>query len=120
MTTTTTTTPYIPLADIATELHRSRSTVRKWVHSGKLRAVKIGGGIYSTREWLNEFAQPACVEADVSDGKRAVEEWRRSWGSKRDRKTTTRTAARNTVATTTHQDRSGSGLDRHGRAARTR
>ena len=108
-----TTSPYIPLADIAAELHRSLSTVRKWVLAGKLRAVKIGGGLYSTREWLDEFTQPASVEADVSDGRRAVEEFRRSWGSKRVRKAAIRTAGN----TSAHQDQSGSGLDRHGRTA---
>ena len=64
----------IALPDVAKKLDRCYSTVWKWVTSGRLEAVKLGGTWYTTPEALNSFAvepervsvppQPARAEKD--------------------------------------------------------
>lgn len=68
---------YVPLSEVPNVIPGRRpgkklsiGTVWRWcrrgVHGGiRLRAVKVGGTLYTTREWILEFVRALNSDADV-------------------------------------------------------
>lgn len=50
--------PEISITAAAKILGVSWQTANKWVHSGKLRSVKVGGRYRTTMEWIEAVAEP--------------------------------------------------------------
>lgn len=61
----------IPIADVANRYGVTVKTVRNWIsRSGqhRLKALKIGGKIFTTEEWLAEFEQPVGEDQQNAGG----------------------------------------------------
>lgn len=50
--------PNITIHQAAEMLGVCWKTVNKWIHDGKLRAVKVGGRYRTTEEWIKESVTP--------------------------------------------------------------
>jgi excisionase family DNA binding protein len=57
----TSTVPDIPISEAAKLLGVCWKTANKWVHSGKLQSVKVGGRYRTTMEWIEAVAEPVSV-----------------------------------------------------------
>ena len=51
--------PTIRIGEAARRCGATVGTVRRWMKSGKLRAVIVGGRFRTTDEWIAEFVKPA-------------------------------------------------------------
>lgn len=69
---TTPTTPDIGAAEAGVILKVTGKTVREWMKTGRLKAVKVGGRFRTTREWIEETIQPVIVVANT--GGREIED----------------------------------------------
>lgn len=54
----------LTLSEVAAQLRRHRGTIMKWVRSGQLEAVKIGGQYATTREAVDRMVE----KGDTPDG----------------------------------------------------
>lgn len=66
---TTATLPDVSVQDAAAMARVSEYTIRRWMKSGLLKAVKVGGTYRTTREWIEEIASPVSPMTDTSNGR---------------------------------------------------
>jgi len=64
----TTALPTINIKEAALAARVSEQTVRRWMKTGVLRAVKIGGRYRTTMEWIRDLSTPVATRDEVSSG----------------------------------------------------
>ena len=70
--------PDITIAEAACRLRVSRKTVGRWIKSGLLQVVKVGGRYRTTDEWIRAVIDPLPVvagreKANVNDDSEAID-----------------------------------------------
>jgi excisionase family DNA binding protein len=63
MTTFTSEAPMLSVRDISKHFHVETSTVRRWLASGELRHIRIGGSIRVKVEDVQEFIEASTKKA---------------------------------------------------------
>jgi excisionase family DNA binding protein len=57
--------PPVKIKDAALAANVTEQTVRRWIKSGRLRAVKVGGRYRTTTQWIQELSAPVAAHADT-------------------------------------------------------
>jgi excisionase family DNA binding protein len=83
--------PTIQITDAAKILGVTWKTANKYVHSGQLQAVKVGGRYRTTMEWIEAVAKPVAPHESPKheakggrskDGEDALRQIEARWGIK--------------------------------------